>query len=99
MPIRRCIDKPQAIASATCSSIHPTLADGTRPSRFSAWSLLRCSGPGSAYRLGQIIAASALCLELSAAASAATAGSENFALAHLAASGRTFPEGPDQAPT
>jgi hydroxymethylglutaryl-CoA reductase (NADPH) len=52
-------------------------------------SLLRCSGPGSAYRLAQIVAATALCLELSAAASAATPGSENFALAHLASSGRT----------
>jgi hydroxymethylglutaryl-CoA reductase (NADPH) len=51
-------------------------------------SLLRCAGPGSAYRLAQIIAATALCLELSAAASAATHGSENFALAHLASSGR-----------
>jgi hypothetical protein len=52
-------------------------------------SLLRCSGPGSAYRLAQIVAATALCLELSAAASAATPGSANFALAHLAASGRS----------
>jgi len=52
-------------------------------------SLLRCSGPGSAYRLAQIVAATALCLELSAAASAATPGSEDFATAHLASSGRT----------
>jgi hydroxymethylglutaryl-CoA reductase (NADPH) len=52
-------------------------------------SLLRCSGPGSAHRLAQIVAATALCLELSAAASAATPGSENFATAHLASSGRT----------
>ena len=51
-------------------------------------SLLRCAGPGSAYRLAQVIAATALCLELSAAASAATPGSENFALTHLASSGR-----------
>jgi hydroxymethylglutaryl-CoA reductase (NADPH) len=50
--------------------------------------LLGCSGPGGAHRLAQIIAAAALCLELSAAASAATPGSENFALAHLARSGR-----------
>jgi hydroxymethylglutaryl-CoA reductase (NADPH) len=52
-------------------------------------SLLRCSGPGSAARLAQIVAATAVCLELSAAASAATAGSANFAQAHLAASGRS----------
>jgi hydroxymethylglutaryl-CoA reductase (NADPH) len=51
-------------------------------------SLLGCLGQGSAYRLAQIIAASALCLELSAAASASTAGSANFALAHLQQSGR-----------
>jgi hydroxymethylglutaryl-CoA reductase (NADPH) len=51
-------------------------------------SLMRCSGVGSAYRLAQILAAAALCLELSAAASAATPGSENFALAHLSHSGR-----------
>jgi hydroxymethylglutaryl-CoA reductase (NADPH) len=52
-------------------------------------SLLRCTGPGSAFRLAQIIAATALCLELSAAASAATPASENFAMAHLANSGRS----------
>jgi hydroxymethylglutaryl-CoA reductase (NADPH) len=52
-------------------------------------SLLGCTGPGSAYRLAQIIAAAALCLELSASASASSPGSENFAMAHLAASGRT----------
>jgi hydroxymethylglutaryl-CoA reductase (NADPH) len=52
-------------------------------------SLLGCSGPGSAYRLAQIVAAAALCLELSASASASSPGSENFAMAHLQASGRT----------
>jgi hydroxymethylglutaryl-CoA reductase (NADPH) len=51
-------------------------------------SLLRCVGPGSATRLAQIVAATAICLELSAAASAASPGSENFALAHLGQSGR-----------
>jgi hydroxymethylglutaryl-CoA reductase (NADPH) len=54
-------------------------------------SLLGCSGPGSAYRLAQIVAAAALCLELSAAASASSPGSENFAMAHLQASGRGAP--------
>jgi hydroxymethylglutaryl-CoA reductase (NADPH) len=52
-------------------------------------SLLGCQGPGSAYRLAQIVAAAALCLELSASASAASAGSENFAMAHLQRSGRS----------
>jgi hydroxymethylglutaryl-CoA reductase (NADPH) len=50
--------------------------------------LLGCQGPGSAYRLAQIIAAAALCLELSASASASVNGSENFAMAHLQQSGR-----------
>ncbi|MBV9597837.1 MAG: 3-hydroxy-3-methylglutaryl-CoA reductase [Chloroflexi bacterium] len=53
-------------------------------------SLLGCHGPGSAYRLAQIMAATALCLELSAAAAAASPGSEDFALAHLQQSGRGF---------
>ncbi|MBV9899256.1 MAG: 3-hydroxy-3-methylglutaryl-CoA reductase [Chloroflexi bacterium] len=52
-------------------------------------SLLGCVGPGSAYRLAQIIAATALCLELSASAAASSPGSEHFAMAHLAASGRS----------
>jgi hydroxymethylglutaryl-CoA reductase (NADPH) len=52
-------------------------------------SLLGCSGPGSAYRLAQIVAAAALCLELSAAAAAATPGSQDFARAHLVQSGRS----------
>lgn len=50
--------------------------------------LLRCTGPGSAIRLAQLVAAAALCLELSAAASASLRGSENFARAHLSSSGR-----------
>jgi hydroxymethylglutaryl-CoA reductase (NADPH) len=51
-------------------------------------SLLGCQGTGSACRLAQIIAAAALCLELSASAAAASPGSEHFAMAHLQASGR-----------
>jgi len=51
-------------------------------------SLLGCTGPGSAYRLAQIVAAATLCLELSASAAMASAGSENFATAHLKQSGR-----------
>jgi hydroxymethylglutaryl-CoA reductase (NADPH) len=52
-------------------------------------SLLGCQGPGSAYRLAQIVAAAALCLELSASAAASSPGSENFAMAHLQQSGRS----------
>jgi hydroxymethylglutaryl-CoA reductase (NADPH) len=51
-------------------------------------SLMRCSGPGSVYRLAQIAAAAALCLELSVTAAMASQGSENFATAHLRQSGR-----------
>jgi hydroxymethylglutaryl-CoA reductase (NADPH) len=45
--------------------------------------LIDCVGPGKVYRFAQIIAATALCLELSAAASMASAGSQNFLQAHL----------------
>ena len=50
--------------------------------------MLGCEGSGSAYRLAQIVAAAALCLEVSASASASSPGSENFAMAHLQQSGR-----------
>jgi hydroxymethylglutaryl-CoA reductase (NADPH) len=66
-----------------------TVGGGTGMPHAQAYlSLLGCAGPGSAYRLAQIVAAAALCLELSASASASMRGSENFALAHLASSGR-----------
>ena len=45
--------------------------------------LMDCLGAGKVYRFAQIIAATALCLELSAAASMATTGSENFLQAHF----------------
>lgn len=44
--------------------------------------LMDCLGSGKVYRFAQIIAATALCLELSAAASMAAAGSQNFVQAH-----------------
>jgi hydroxymethylglutaryl-CoA reductase (NADPH) len=44
--------------------------------------LMDCLGPGKVYRFAQIIAATALCLEISATASMASAGSQNFAQAH-----------------
>ncbi|PSR21603.1 MAG: 3-hydroxy-3-methylglutaryl-CoA reductase [Sulfobacillus acidophilus] len=49
--------------------------------------LLQCHGPGSAQRLAQIIAAAALALEVSASASMASHGSENFFRAHLTRGG------------
>jgi hydroxymethylglutaryl-CoA reductase (NADPH) len=45
--------------------------------------LMGCAGPGKVYRLAQIVAASALALEISASAAMATAGSENFFRAHF----------------
>jgi hydroxymethylglutaryl-CoA reductase (NADPH) len=45
--------------------------------------LLGCAGPGKVYRLAQIVAATALALEVSASAAMATAGSENFFRAHF----------------
>jgi hydroxymethylglutaryl-CoA reductase (NADPH) len=44
--------------------------------------MMNCLGPGKVYRFAQILAATALCLELSAAASMAAAGSRNFVQAH-----------------
>ena len=45
--------------------------------------LMDCVGSGKVYRFAQIIAATALCLELSAAASMAATGSQNFLQAHF----------------
>jgi hydroxymethylglutaryl-CoA reductase (NADPH) len=41
-----------------------------------------CGGLGTVYRFAQIVAAAALCLEVSASSAMATAGSENFFRAH-----------------
>jgi hydroxymethylglutaryl-CoA reductase (NADPH) len=45
--------------------------------------LMGCAGPGKVYRLAQLVAATALALEISASAAMATAGSENFFRAHF----------------
>lgn len=61
-----------------------TVGGGTAlPHAQSYLRLLGCQGPGSAQRLAQIIAAASLALEVSAAASMASHGSENFFRAHL----------------
>lgn len=44
--------------------------------------LMECLGPGKVYRFAQLITATALCLEISATASMASAGSQNFVQAH-----------------
>jgi hydroxymethylglutaryl-CoA reductase (NADPH) len=70
-----------------------TIGGGTAlPHARAFLNLMGCAGPGagtgSAYRLAQIIAGAALCLELSVSAAMAAAGSENFATAHTTHSGR-----------
>jgi hydroxymethylglutaryl-CoA reductase (NADPH) len=60
-----------------------TVGGGTSlPHAQSYLQLMDCLGPGKVYRFAQIIAATALCLEISATASMASAGSHNFAQAH-----------------
>ena len=61
-----------------------TLGGGTSlPHARSYLQLMDCWGEGKVYRFAQIIAATALCLELSASASMAADGSRNFLQAHL----------------
>jgi hydroxymethylglutaryl-CoA reductase (NADPH) len=60
-----------------------TVGGGTTlPSARDWLTSIGCAGPGKVYRLAQIVAAAALCLEISASAAMATAGSENFFKAH-----------------
>lgn len=60
-----------------------TVGGGTTLPSAREWlASIGCAGPGTVYRFAQIIAAAALCLEISASAAMATAGSENFFQAH-----------------
>ena len=60
-----------------------TVGGGTTlPSARDWLASIDCSGAGKVYRFAQIIAAAALCLEISASSAMATAGSENFFRAH-----------------
>jgi hydroxymethylglutaryl-CoA reductase (NADPH) len=61
-----------------------TVGGGTNLPTSHEWlSVLGCVGPGTVYRFAQIVAATALALEISASAAMATAGSENFFRAHF----------------
>jgi hydroxymethylglutaryl-CoA reductase (NADPH) len=61
-----------------------TVGGGTTLPYAHEWlALMGCAGPGKVYRLAQIVAATALALEISASAAMATAGSENFFRAHF----------------
>jgi hydroxymethylglutaryl-CoA reductase (NADPH) len=60
-----------------------TVGGGTSLPSAREWlTSIGCAGAGKVYRLAQIVAAAALCLEVSASAAMATAGSENFFRAH-----------------
>ncbi len=60
-----------------------TVGGGTTlPSARDWLASIDCAGPAKVYRFAQIVAAAALCLEISASAAMATAGSENFFKAH-----------------
>jgi hydroxymethylglutaryl-CoA reductase (NADPH) len=60
-----------------------TVGGGTTlPSARDWLASIGCAGSGRVYRFAQIVAAAALCLEISASAAMATAGSENFFKAH-----------------
>jgi hydroxymethylglutaryl-CoA reductase (NADPH) len=60
-----------------------TVGGGTTLPSAREWlAAIGCAGPGKVYRFAQIVAAAALCLEISASAAMATAGSENFFQAH-----------------
>jgi hydroxymethylglutaryl-CoA reductase (NADPH) len=60
-----------------------TVGGGTTLPSAREWlASIGCAGAGKVYRFAQIVAAAALCLEISASAAMATAGSENFFRAH-----------------
>jgi hydroxymethylglutaryl-CoA reductase (NADPH) len=60
-----------------------TVGGGTTlPSARDWLASIDCAGEGRVYRFAQIVAAAALCLEISASAAMATSGSENFFRAH-----------------
>jgi hydroxymethylglutaryl-CoA reductase (NADPH) len=61
-----------------------TVGGGTTLPYARSWlALMDCAGPGKVYRFAQIVAAATLALEISASASMATSGSENFFKAHF----------------
>ena len=61
-----------------------TVGGGTTLPDARRWlEVMGCAGPGKVYRLSQLVAATALALEISASAAMATAGSENFFRAHF----------------
>ena len=83
----------QGTARRVAGGLHATIRFGglevgtvgggtTLPSARDWLASIDCAGSGKVYRFAQIIAAAALCLEISASAAMASAGSENFFKAH-----------------
>ena len=64
-------------------SLRPRFFEVTWRRRTEWLELMGCAGSGKVYRFAQIVAATALALEISASAAMATAGSENFFRAHF----------------
>jgi hydroxymethylglutaryl-CoA reductase (NADPH) len=61
-----------------------TVGGGTTLPYARSWlALMGCAGAGKVYRFAQVVAAATLALEISASASMATSGSENFFKAHF----------------
>ena len=61
-----------------------TVGGGTSLPTAHEWlALMDCAGAGKVYRFAQLVAATALALEISASAAMATSGSENFFRAHF----------------
>jgi hydroxymethylglutaryl-CoA reductase (NADPH) len=78
------VDEGLHVAMRLASLEVATVGGGTTLPYARSWlRLLGCEGPGKVYRLAQIVAAATLALEISASASMATAGSENFYRAHF----------------
>ena len=80
-----CTSANEVYASVTLPNlIVGTVGGGTTLPDPKRWlELMGCAGPGKVYRLAQLVAATALALEISASAAMATAGSENFFRAHF----------------
>ena len=87
---RRWRTAPRAASTAGCTRRSASRASRSGPSaaarrsrrRATGWRRSAAPARGKVYRLAQIVAAAALCLEISASAAMATAGSENFFRAH-----------------
>jgi hydroxymethylglutaryl-CoA reductase (NADPH) len=79
---RRVEGGPQATIRFAGLEVGTVGGGTTLPSARDWLASIGCAGTGKVYRLAQIVAAAALCLEISASAAMATAGSAEFFKAH-----------------